>query len=138
MATYTANAAQSTVQPKALRVGLTFVRSIYSTVEASLSINTNVNMVKVPAGASVAFMQYGILGAADSTLGVGDSVAAQRYRSMGTYSLGLGMVTANIIQPPYVYSADDVIVMRVSLSSATTLAGAFYMNVIFSMDADPR
>lgn len=137
MATYTATAAQTAVQAKATRVGLTFVRSIYSQ-DVSISINTNIEMVKVPAGASVAYMQYGILGVADATVGVGDSVAAQRYRSMATYSAGLGMLSPTIIQPPYVYSADDKIVIRVSLASASTLAGAYYMNVIFTMDADPK
>jgi len=135
MATYTATGAQASVQPKGLRVGLVAVRSVYSQ-DVSISINTNINMVKVPAGASVVYMSYGILGVADSTLGIGDSVAAQRYRSMATYSAGLGMLTPTIITSPYTYSAEDTIVMRVSLASASTLAGAYYMNVIFSMDHD--
>jgi len=135
MATYTATGAQASVQPKGLRVGLVAVRSVYSQ-DVSISINTNINMVKVPAGASVVYMSYGILGVSDSTLGIGDSVAAQRYRSMATYSAGLGMLTPTIITAPYTYSAEDTIVMRVSLASASTLAGAYYMNVIFSMDHD--
>lgn len=138
MATYTAAAAQAAAVSKTLRVGLTFVKSVYSAAEASLSINTNVNMVKVPAQSTVVWMNYGILGAADCTLSVGDSVAAQRYRSIATYSAGLGMITPAIITAPYTYSADDTIVMRVSLVSASTLVGAYYMNVIFSMDVEPR
>ena len=137
MATYTATGAQAAVQPKGLRVGLVAVRSVYSQ-DVSISINTNINMVKVPAGASVVYMSYGILGVTDATLGIGDGVAAQRFRSMATYSAGLGMLSPTIITAPYTYSADDTIVMRVSLVSAATLAGAYYMNVIFSMDHDAR
>ena len=135
MATYTANAAQTGVQPKSLKVGLVNVKSTYSHDGVSSSINTNFNMVKVPAHSKVAFMQFWLDISGQYTLQVGDSVNGERYRSTSTYSSGVGTVTPNVVQLAYSYSAEDTIVMRISLASVLTLGGAAHMNVIFSMDS---
>jgi hypothetical protein len=134
MATITATAAQTGVQPKGLRVGLTAVKSTYS-VAGSISIGTTIQMVKVPAGATPMFVQYGTSQAGQFTMSVGDGIADGRYKSVGTFSAGQGMVTSNIVQTPYTYSQDDTIDFLISLVSVSTLGGAFYLNVIFSMDA---
>ena len=133
MATFTASAAQPDVQPKGLRVGLTGVQSMYDATLVSLSIGSVYNMVKVPAGARVLYMALGFSGTGDATWQVGDTLNGTRYRSVGTLSAGQGMVLCNAFAP-YQYSADDTIVVRASLSSATTLGGAVLLNVIFGMD----
>ena len=136
MATLTASAAHSTVQPKGLRVGLTAVRSVYS-INSSLSSGDVVQMVKVPAGATPVFIQYGGTPAAAtfSNFAVGDGIVTGRYRSMATYSLAQGMLIASIPAGPYVYSQHDTIDLDISVITAQSPGGAFYMNVIFSMDA---
>lgn len=136
MATYTASAAQAGVQPKGLRVGMVNVKSVFSFDGISSSIATVVNMVKVPAGARVSFMEYFPNVAGEYTLEIGDGVTAQRYRSVATTSAGVGTQRPNTLAMlSYQYSADDTIYMRISLASILTLGGAFYMNVAFSMDA---
>lgn len=136
MATYTASAAQSTAQAKVLRVGLTNVKSVFSFDGISSSVATTVNMVKVPAGAKVTFMEYFPNVTGEYTLEVGDSVNAQRYRSVATTSAAVGLQRpVSLAMTSYQYSADDVIQMKISLASVLTLGGSFYMNVIFTMDA---
>lgn len=134
MATYTASAAQPAVQPKSLRVGLSGMSAAYDATLVSLSIGTVFNMVKVPAGARVLFMSYGTSYTGDATIQIGDSVSGTRYKSVGTLSAGQGMIMASTLNQNYVYSADDTIVIRASLSSATTLGGVFYLNVIYGLD----
>lgn len=135
MATYTASAAQPGVQPKGLSVGLAGTSVVYDHTTISLSINTNVNLIKVPARSRVLFMQYGFTGTGDAVWQIGDSVSGTRHKSAGTLSAGMGMVVASTFgYQAYVYSADDVIVARASLSSATTLGGEFHAVVILGMD----
>jgi hypothetical protein len=136
MATFTASAAQSDAQPKSLRVGLSGVSAQYDSTGVSLSIGTVFNMLKIPAGARVLFMSYGTTtGAASPTIQIGDSVNAMRYASANTLSAGQGMVMASTLNQNYSYSADDVIVMRVSLASGSSLGGVFILNAIWGMDA---
>lgn len=134
MATYTASAAQPAVQPKSLRVGLSGLAVRYDATTVSLSIGTVLNLMKVAANSRVLFMQYGFTGAGDATWQIGDGVDGTRYKSVGTLSAGLGMVMASTFHA-YVYSADDTIIARASLSSATTLGGEFHLRVAFAMDA---
>jgi len=134
MATYTASAAQPTAPVKALRVGLSGQAVAYDATGVSLSIGTVFNMVKMPANSRVMFLSYGTTYTGDCTVQIGDSISGTRYKSVGTLSAGQGMVVATTLNQNYVYSADDTIVVRVSLSSATTLGGTFYLNVIFGMD----
>lgn len=130
---FTANAAQTGIQPKGLRVGLVAVKSVYS-VSESLSVGTTILMVKVPAGATPMFVQYGTSQAGQFTMEVGDGNSTTRYKTTGTFSLTMGMVVSSIVQEPYTYSVDDTIDIKVSLVSVSTLNGAFFLNVIYSMD----
>jgi hypothetical protein len=136
MANFTASAAADGIQPKALRVGLQGQAVVYDHTTVSLSINTNITMMKVAKNTRVLFMQYGFTGTGDATFQIGDGVNGTRYKSAGTLSAGQGMVMANTFSMgTYVYSADDTIIVRTSLSSATTLGGEFHINAIFAMDA---
>lgn len=135
MATYTGTAAQAGIQPKGLRVGLVAVKSTYSFNTSSASVGTTLQMVKVPAGATPIFVQYGSKSTADFTVSIGSPDLQGLYRSAATLSAGLGMIVSNIVQAPYTFSKDDYINAYISLASVATLGGAFYMNVIFSMDA---
>lgn len=134
MPTLTADAAQPGVQPKSLRVGLVAPSSVYS-VGSSLSIATTILMVKVPAGATPKFVQYGTTQAGQFTMSVGDGINNARYKTDGTFSLAMGMVISPIVAAPYTYSQDDTIDFFVSLVSVSTLGGAFYLNVIYTMDS---
>ncbi len=141
MATYTATAAQAAVQPKALRVGLTAVKSTFS-IDVTLSAGDVFQMVKVPANATPMFVEFGGTNATPSFLmKAGDDISTARYRSLATYSAGVGMVLANAniatVTPPYTYSADNTLDIELSTITASNASsgGAFYMNVIFSMDA---
>ena len=136
MATYTASAAQAGAQPKSLRVGLTGVSSQYDATTVSLSIATVFNMIKIPKGATVLFMSYANTNTGDGTVQIGDSVSGTRYKSSLTLSAGQGVVVATTANQNYKYSADDTITIRVSLSSATTLGGTFFLNAIWGMDVD--
>lgn len=133
MPTFTASAAQPGIQPKGLRVGLAGQAVVYDNTTVSLSIGTVMNLLKIPANARVLFMSYGFTGAGDATWQIGDAINGTRYKSVGTLSAGLGMVMANTFSE-YIYSADDTIIARASLSSATTLGGEFHLRVIFGLD----
>ena len=140
MATFTASAAQTAVQPKALRVGLVAIRSTYS-LAAAPSAGDVFQMIKVPANTTPVFVQFGSSNNTPSfIMEVGDGIDTDRYYSIATYSIAQGMVLANVnkavIQPPYTYSVDDTIdiILSTITASNATIGGAFYMNVIFSMD----
>jgi hypothetical protein len=136
MATLTATGAQAAVQPKGLRVGLVAVRSVFS-INVSLSAGDVIQMVKVPAGATPVFIQWGgnPKSAFFSQVEVGDGIVTGRYRSMATYSQAEAMLFATIPVTPYLYSVDDTIDILMSVSTIQSPGGAFYMNVIFSMDS---
>ena len=140
MAIYTATAAQAAVQPKGLRVGLVAVKSTFS-IATTLSAGDVFQMVKVPANATPVFVQFGGTNATPSyNMAVGDGLSVGRYRSDASYSAAQGMLTAYVNTAaitPYTYSQDDTIDITLSTitASAFSSGGAFYMNVIFSMDA---
>ena len=133
MATYTADEAQSGIQPKGLRVGLVAVTGFYSIVGSS-SIGTTIQMVKVPKGATPVLIQVANTSGGDNTIQVGDGNDVARYRAEGTLSSGQGVVICTIPAAPYTYSVDDTIDILISRASATTLGGAVYLTAIFSMD----
>lgn len=143
MATFTAAAAQAGVQPKGLRVGLVGVRSTYS-ITNTLSTGDVFQMVKVPAGATPLFIQFGGTNGTPSYLMlVGDDISQSRYRSYATYSAAGGTILAyanlsNAVAP-YTYSTDDTIDIFISTVTASNASngGVFYMTAIFSMDAGP-
>lgn len=135
MATYTAGPAQTGVQPKALRVGLVNVKSSYSHDGVSSSIGTVFNMIKIPAHSKIAYMQFWVNIAGEYTMQAGDSVNGERFRSTATYSAGTGNVTPTVQQLAYSYSADDTLIIRLSLASVLTLGGGVHAQVIFSMDS---
>jgi hypothetical protein len=133
MATFTANAAQTAVQPKGLRVGMVAVASTYS-FDRSISIGSTIQMVKVPAGATPIYVQYGNTNAGQATLSVGDGLDNARFKADGTFSAAQGLVTSFINATPYTYSQDDTIDIFVSLVSISTLGGALYLRAIYTMD----
>lgn len=133
MATYTADAIAVGVQPKALRVGLIHASSTFS-LNISTSIDTTIQMIKVPQDATPVLIRFGTNIVGDHTVECGDGNAPSRYRSAATLTAGLGMVVANLPVGNYTYSLEDTIDLHISLASITTLGGAYYMNVVFSMN----
>jgi hypothetical protein len=135
MATFTADKAQTGVTPKALRVGLVNVKSSLSLDGVSSSIGHTFNMVKIPAHSKITALTFWCNISGQYTLEAGDSVNGQRFRSNSTYSAGVGNVTPAIEQLAYSYSADDTLILKISLASVLTLGGGVHANVIFSMDS---
>lgn len=135
MATFTAGPAQTGVSPKAIRVGLVNVKSNLSLDGISTSIGHTFNMVKIPAHSKISYLEFFCNISGEYTLEAGDSVNGQRFRSNSTYSAGVGDVRPNVRQIAYSYSADDTLILKISLASVLTLGGGVHANVIFSMDA---
>lgn len=137
MATYTASCAQSTSPTKGIRVGLEGQFAAYDFTGVSVSIGTVLAMIKIPAGARVLYIQHGTTYTGDCTVEVGDSLAAGKYKSAATLSAGQGMISGMTVPGSYVYSVDDCLQLKISLSSATTLGGIFYMQAIWGLDTGP-
>jgi hypothetical protein len=135
MAIYTASAAQANIVPKGLRVGLVAVTGQWS-FPASISIGTQVQMVKVPANATPVYVTLLNTNAGQASMSVGDDLDNARYRTNFTTSAAMGAVPINAQYIPYTYSTDDTIDVFVSLVSVTTLGGALYLTAIFSMDPE--
>ena len=135
MATFTAGPAQPGVQPKALRVGLVNVKSNLSLDGVSTSIGHTFNMVKIPAHAKISYLVLNCNISGEYTLQAGDTVNGERFRSTSTYSTGVGDVIVPIRALGYSYSADDTIILKISLASVLTLGGGVHVNAIFTMDA---
>ena len=135
MATYTASAAHadSGVQPKGLRVGLVAVSAVYS-LPTSISVGTTVQMIKVPAGATPIYVQFGNTNIGQATVSVGDGLDNARYKADGTFSAAMGLTLSNINAGVYTYSTDDTIDFFISLVSITSAGGALYLRAIYSMD----
>lgn len=125
------------VSPKGLRVGLAAVSATYS-VGAGLSLSAGdvIEMVKVPAGASVVYLAVSG-GSGDALCGVGDGGDSNRYIAHGTMASASSVVrtiTLHASNTPYVYSVDDTIDIDVSTVSVGTITGGFHLTAIFSMD----
>ena len=135
MATRTAAAAQTAIQPKALRVGLVAVTSTF-TVGAGLSLSAGdvIQMVKVPAGATVVSLAVGSNYSGDAAFTVGDGLVDNRYITLRSASVAMVPVYINAVRAPYTYSTDDTIDVDISLVSISTIGGSFFMTAIFSMD----
>jgi len=135
MATRTAAAAQTAIQPKALRVGLVAVTSTF-TVGAGLSLSAGdvIQMVKVPAGATVVALSVGSNYSGDAAFTVGDGLVDNRYITLRSASVAMVPVYINAVRAPYTYSTDDTIDVDISLVSISTIGGSFFMTAIFSMD----
>ena len=138
MATFTAGPAQTGVQPRALRVGLVSQRADLSLDGVSSSIGHTFRMLKIPAHSKIVYMQFWANITGEFTLQAGDSVNGERFRSTSTYSAGatsgVGMVTPSVEKLAYSYSAEDTLILKISLASVLTLGGGVHAQVIFSMD----
>lgn len=139
MATRTASAAKTTAIIKSLRVGTWAVSSTFSIPAGqSISVGDVIQMIAVPDGAQVVFLGVGST-YADCVIEVGDGLDDDRYMNamsvsaafaQNLFGAGLG---ANP-NAPYTYSTDDTLDLTVTLASITTVAGAFYMTAILTMD----
>lgn len=135
MATRTAAAAQTTVQPKGLRVGLVAVTGTF-TVGAGLSLSVGdvIQMIKVPANATVVSLMVSSTYVGDAAITVGDGLTDNRYITLRSASAAMLPVLLNRAVAPYTYSTDDTIDIDVTLVSISTIGGSFFMTAIFSMD----
>ena len=137
MATRTASAAQSTVvTPKSLRVGLVAINSTFSIPAGqSISVGDVIQMIRVPANSRAVFV--GLISTyVQATVEVGDGLLTNRYIPTQSTSAAHAAHTfiAGSVNAPYTYSVDDTIDILASLVSVSTVAGAFYLTAILSMD----
>lgn len=135
MATFTAGPAQTGVQPKANRVSPTVVKSNLSLDGVSTSVGHTFNMVKIPSHSKISTLTFLVNITGEYTMEAGDSVNGQRFRSNSTYSAGVGDVVVGVRNLMYSYSADDTLIIKISLASVLTLGGGVHANVVFSMDS---
>lgn len=140
MATLTASAAQTGVQPRGLRVGLV-AKTVNYSVAASQSAGDVIQMLKVPKGATPVYMLVqGVTVSGSKVFKVGDGINTGRYIAAG--SISVGGFTQNFLgngvnYVPYTYSTDDTIDILLSVLSisATAATGGYTLTVIYSMDA---
>lgn len=135
MATITASAAYSGVQPRA---GLG-VCSVFGTVElTSVTANDVVQMVKIPIGASILDVKISGDGAGTivGTVTVGDGNDADRY--MPAVSVSGAMVAQGLDSIAgglgYEYSADDTIDLTFSAVSAGSGTLTLRMQALYTLD----
>lgn len=134
MATRTATQAQATIQPKGLRVGLVAVTSTFSPgAGQSISAGDVIQMVKVPANATPIYVAVSST-YFQASITVGDGVSDNRYLSILSTSAAMLLAPINTVYVPYTYSTDDTIDIAVSLVSVSSIAGAFNLIAIYSMN----
>ena len=141
MATRTASAAKTTAIIKQLRVGCWAVSSTFS-IPAGQSISAGdvIQMIAVPANAQVVFV--GVRSPyVQATIEVGDALQTNRYLDVASTSaefsacmFGPGTSGAGASGAPYTYSTDDTIDILTTLVSVSSVAGAFYLTAILTMD----
>jgi hypothetical protein len=142
MATLTSAKVASGVQPKVNATGDITVTGYYS-VTATLVAADVIQMVKIPAGATVIGGRlFGSSGTALVTVGDGDS-AARYISSTSIVSPGAAVAFyANIVGSagtaagvfPYTYSANDTIDITIGTVATGTVVGAFSVSVTYTMD----
>lgn len=133
MATYTADAAQVGVQPKASRVALVSKVATWC-FPASGSVGTTVQLLKVAAGVTPIAMYVQNTNAGQLTVQVGDGNSTGRFYAETTLSTGMGYVLCGANTTPYTYSVDDTIDAVISRVSVSTAGGALYLTAILAMD----
>lgn len=140
MATKTSEQCSAGVQPKGIRTGLVAVAATYS-LTGSLSTGDVIQMVKVPAGATLVDLKLksNVAGAGNGSVVCGDGVDTDRYIQGYAVSVSAAVATINNLTfRPYTYSADDTIDLLVSASATWSgQSGSFDMMAIFSMDVEP-
>lgn len=130
----TAPAARTSVMPKGLRVGAWPVTSTFSLgAGQSLSAGDIIQMIRVPANASVVYLAV-LSTNGDTSFGVGDDVSVNRYLTTVTRSTAQGWLTINQPAPGYTYSTEDTIDLGITLASITSIVGGFQVRAILSMD----
>jgi len=137
MATRTAAAAQATAIPKSLRYGTVAVTSTFSIPAGqSISITDVIQMIRVPAGATVVFL--GVTSTyVQAAIEVGDGLLTNRYIPVQSTSAAHAAHTfvAGSTNIPYTYSTDDTLDILATLVSVSSVAGAFYMTAIYTLDS---
>lgn len=134
MATKTAGACATGIQPRATRVGLTTITEVYS-LTTTLSAGDVIQMVKVPKGATPVYVA--VVGASTgvTNVNVGDGNSANRFINAYATSAAAVQQVINTAYVPYTYTADDTIDITVSAASVATVGGYVTLTAVFTMDA---
>ena len=103
----------------------------------SISAGDVIQMIKVPANSSVVFVGLRTT-YAQSVVTVGDGLSDARY--IGAQSTSAAHASCSFLSgapqtgAAYTYSTDDTIDIAISLTSITSILGAFYLTAILTMD----
>lgn len=133
MATKTSSKVAAGVQPKGMSVGLVAVTAVWS-LDSSNSAGDVIQMIKVPKGATPVYVAVSGAGTGVGSVNVGDGITANRFITNYLNSAAATQAVINTNYTPYTYSVDDTIDITVSAVSVGTVAGAFIMTAIFTMD----
>ncbi len=139
MAILTTNKVAEGVQPRA-GIGITSVTGEYNLL-AALALNDVIEMVKVPAGATVLDVilvtdDLDAGGAPAITLDVGDGVVPNYYISGSTAGQAGGLERAGALTAhPKTYAAEDTVDVTVSVAPATgATTGKISLTALYTMD----
>lgn len=135
MATYTSDKTASTVQARASLQTVTVVGTY--TISAALAGGDVLQMVKVPAGATIIDLTYSTSAqiAATTTGSIGDGGAAGRFVAAGT-ALGAAALMARLSVPAgvgYTYTSEDTIDVTYSTLTTPTTGAVVKLAVTYTM-----
>lgn len=139
MTTYLSNKAQPGVAPKFLPAGAIAVCASYAFASAP-SLNDLVQMMKIPAGATVVDMildsdDLDSNGTPTMKFDVGDTTTAARFIAASTIPQTGGVVHTGVAAgTAYQYSADTWIYVKVNTAAATFAAGTVRLTAVYTMD----
>lgn len=136
MATLQSAKAATTAQPRA-GIGICSATAEYN-LTAALALNDVINMVKIPAGATIFDLilvsdDLDTNGAPTITFDVGDSAAPSYYILASTIGQTSGI--ERIAAHPKTYTAEDMLSVKVSAGPATgAVAGNISLTALYTMD----
>jgi hypothetical protein len=139
MATVLSNKAQPGVSPKFLPSGVIAVCASY-TFGSAPSLNDLVQMMKIPAGATVIDMildsdDLDSNGTPTMKFDVGDATTAARFIAASTVPQAGGVVHTGVAAgTAYQYSADTWINVKVNTAAATFQTGTVRLTALYTMD----
>jgi hypothetical protein len=134
MATLTGSAAAA-ISPAIYQVNGTISRIVRYSIAASASVGDVVQMVKVPAGAIIAAVQFGIDGHTGVlTVNVGDGNDASAYAAAAVLSgSAVALTSIPVRGMGRSYSAEDTIDISIAGVSAPVAAGTLVLRVDYTV-----
>lgn len=139
--TFTTSKVAAGVQPRVIESGVISVTGSYA-LAAALVVNDVIQMVKVPAGATIVNTILSVPdldsnGSPAIVLAVGDGSDDDRFVTGSTVGQAGGTVMSNTpTGTGYAYAAEDTVDVKVTTAPATgATSGTITLTVLYTMDA---